>query len=93
MDQFISKHAKIRAQQRGIPACMNEILDLYGNEQHDGHGGVIFYLDKTSIQDIEQDMGRQSARRLDNSLNAYKVINSMHGVTVTTGHRHARIWR
>ena len=93
MSYSISMHAKIRAQQRGIPPYMNDVLDLYGNEQHDGHGGVIRYLDKASIQDIEQDMGRQSARRLENSYNTYKVINSMHGITVTMGHRYTRIWR
>lgn len=37
-------HAQKRAQQRGIPPLIDELLDLYGREQHDGRGGVILFL-------------------------------------------------
>ena len=36
-----TRHAEFRAQQRGIPPIIDQLLDLYGHEEHDGHGGVI----------------------------------------------------
>ena len=36
-----SRHAATRAQQRGIPPLVDQLLDLYGQEEHDGHGAVV----------------------------------------------------
>lgn len=93
MSHVISKHATIRAQQRGIPPFIDQLLDLYGNEQYDGHGGVVIYLDRGSIRRMERDMGREPVRRLTTWHNAYKVKSSIDGTTITTGHRCERIWR
>jgi len=93
MNQLISKHAAIRAQQRGIPPFIDQLLDLYGREQYDGHGGVVRYLDKSSIRRMERDMGREPVRRLSTWRNAYKVMSSHDGCTITTGLRSERIWR
>lgn len=88
-----SKHAVIRAQQRGIPPFIDQLLDLYGREQYDGHGGVVLYLDKDSIRRMERDMGREPVSRLSTWRNAYKVKSSLDGYTITTGLRSERIWR
>jgi hypothetical protein len=88
-----TKHARDRAQHRGIPPFIDQILDLYGSEQYDGHGGVIIYLDKKSIRSMERDMGREPVRRFAEWHNAYKVKSSIDGQTITIGHRHARIRR
>lgn len=93
MMQSMSKHAGIRAQQRGIPPFIDQLLDLYGREQYDGYGGVILYLDKGSIRQMERDMGREPVRRLSTWRNAYKVKSSLDGCTITTGLRNKRIWR
>lgn len=87
-----TRHAEIRAQQRGIPPLMDELLDRYGHEQHDGHGAVILYLDKQSIRSMERDLGRRPVARLAEWLDAYKVRTS-DGQTITIGHRTRRIWR
>lgn len=84
MSHTLSKHAEIRAQQRGIPPLIDEFLDLYGCEQYDGHGGVIIFLDKSSIRRMEHDMGREPVRRLSTWHNAYKVKSSTDGCTITT---------
>ena len=87
-----SKHATVRAQQRGIPPMVDQLLDLYGQEQHDGHGAIILFLNKLSIRKMEHDMGRRPVARLAEWLDSYKV-KDMECRTITVGHRHQRIWR
>lgn len=87
-----TQHAEIRAQQRGIPPLMDELLDRYGHEQHDGHGAVILFLDKQSIRSMERDLGRRPVAHLAEWLDVYKVRTS-DGQTITIGHRTRRIWR
>lgn len=84
-------HAKKRAQQRGIPPFIDELLARYGREQYDGHGGIIFYFDKQSIRRMERDMGREPVRRLGEWHKAYKVVSSFDGITLTVGKRYKRI--
>lgn len=93
MSCITSRHAEVRAQQRGIPPLIDQLLDLYGCEQYDGHGGIVLYLDKLSIRRMERDMGREPVRRLLTWRNAYKVKSSVNGCTITTGLRNKRIWR
>ena len=88
-----TQHARIRAQQRGLPRLIDQLLDQYGKEAYDGRGGVLVYLDKSSIRQMERDMGREPVRRLSEWRDAYKVRSSTDGCTITTGHRHARIMR
>ncbi len=85
-------HAQIRAQQRGIPPMVDELLDRYGHEEHDGHGGVVLYMNKTSIRQMERDLGRRPVARLSEWLDAYKVKGA-DGRTITVGHRTRRLWR
>ncbi len=87
-----TKHAGIRAQQRGIPPMVDQLLDLYGQEQHDGHGAIVLFLNKLSIRRMERDLGRRPVARLSEWLDTYKV-KDMEGRTITVGHRHQRIWR
>lgn len=87
-----TQHAVTRAQQRGIPPLVDELLDRYGQEQHDGRGAVVLYLDKRSIRLMERDFGRRPVARLAEWLDAYKVC-STDGQTITIGHRTRRIWR
>lgn len=85
-----TQHAVIRAQQRGIPPFIEELLDRHGREQHDGHGGIIKYLDKKSRRDIQRDMGHRLIARCSEWLNAYKYCTT-DGLTITVGHRYDRI--
>lgn len=84
-------HAQKRAQQRGIPPFIDELLDLYGREQHDGHGGVVLFFDKQSVRAMERDMGRKPVSRLAEWLRAYKVVTSSFENTITTGKLFRRV--
>jgi hypothetical protein len=57
-----TQHAQARAQQRGIPPLVDELLERYGHEQHDGHGAVVLFLDKRSIRAMERDLGSGPSR-------------------------------
>jgi len=87
-----TRHASVRAQQRGIPPLIDQLLDQYGEEEYDGHGGVVLYLNKASIRRMERDLGRRPVARLAEWLDAYKV-RSKDGHTITIGHRTRRVWR
>lgn len=89
---MIHTHTTARAQQRGIPPLIDQFLEAYGQEQHDGHGALILYLNKESIRRMERDMGRRPVARLSEWLDAYKV-RTTDGKTITIGHRYRRIRR
>jgi hypothetical protein len=91
---MLTRHARVRAQQRGIPPLIDALLDAYGHEQYDGHGGVIRYFDKKSRRQMERDFGREPVRRLlPGWSKAYKVDSASDGKTITTGIRLTRIRR
>ena len=49
MGPTMTKHAKVRMQQRAIPPLVEQLLDEYGEQQFDGHGGVICYFSKETV--------------------------------------------
>jgi hypothetical protein len=87
-----TRHADHRAQQRGIPPLVGELLDRYGEEEHSTNGAFVLYLSKASIRHMERDLGRRPVACLSQRLNAYKVTGS-DGQTITVGHRTRRLWR
>ncbi|SEO24684.1 hypothetical protein SAMN05216404_11527 [Nitrosospira multiformis] len=87
-----TRHAEIRAQQRGIPPMVEQLLDLYGQEEYDGRGAITLYLNKNSIRNMERDLGRRAVSRLAEWFDAYKV-KTTDGRTITIGHRTRRLRR
>ena len=88
-----TRHAQIRAQQRGIPPLIDCWLDEYGEMVYDGHGGVQMVFTKASVRRMEHDFGREPLRRLSEYMNAYKVVASRGGDLITVGHRYRHLWR
>ena len=41
-----SKHAEVRAQQRGIPPMLVDRVLRYGREVHDHHGATVYLIDR-----------------------------------------------
>jgi hypothetical protein len=87
-----TRHADVRAQQRGIPSMIEQLLDLYGQEEHDGCGAITLYLNKNSIRNMERDLGRRVVSRLAEWFDAFKIKNTA-GRTITIGFRTRRFWR
>lgn len=88
-----SLHSATRAQQRGIPPFVDGLLDAYGREDYDGHGGLVRYFDKRSLRRMEREMGREPVRMLARWHDAYKVVSVRDGGLITIGHRYRRIIR
>jgi hypothetical protein len=88
-----TKHAVIRAQQRGIPPLIATWLLTYGEEQHDGHGAIYRFFSKKSIRRMERDFGREPLRRLSEYRGCYLVEAGDSGKIITIGHRFAHIRR
>jgi hypothetical protein len=88
-----TKHAAIRAQQRGIPPLIDAWLDEFGEEEYDGRGGIRRYFSRRSIRKMEKELGSQPVRRLAEYLDAYKIESSDNGQVITIGHLKKRIMR
>ena len=88
----LSRHAKQRMQQRGIPRQALDYVLAYGRVSHDHHGARVMWLDKRSRARLGREEGRQVIRRFDKHLNAYAVIGG-DGAVLTVGHRYQRVRR
>ena len=88
----MTQHAAIRSQQRCIPPLILQWLDLYGEEQYNGHGAITRYFSRSSRRAMVRDFGSSPVRKMSEFLNAYKV-ESHDGKVITTGHRTKRIKR
>ena len=87
-----TRHAGVRAQQRGMPPMVDQLLDLSGQEEHDGHGAAVLYQSKERIRSMERNLSRRPVARLAERSDAYKV-KSTYGLTITVGHHTRRLWR
>jgi hypothetical protein len=86
-------HATRRAQQRCLPPLVEEWLDRFGEEEYDGHGGVITFFSRASRRAMQREFGRGPVRKFAEYFGAYKVESSHDGRTLTVGHRTKRINR
>lgn len=86
MSRHISKHALARMQQRGIAMDDLDLLDEFGNEHYDGHGGVILSFNRTNRRRARQILGKPVR-------SIYLVESASDGTVITVGHRVSRIRR
>ena len=86
----LSKHAKVRMQQRGIPRRAIDWLAAYGAVDHQ-RGAEVFYFNRRARQALERDVGRRMLKRNEKALNIYMVCAE--GQIATVGHRYQRIVR
>ncbi len=87
----MTRHAQIRAQQRGIPALIQEWLLAYGAIKM-SHGAQVRYFDKAARKRLQKEMGALVVDRLGDLLNVYLVEDEGSAV-ITVAHRHRRIKR
>lgn len=88
-----TRHAAIRAQQRGIPPLIDQWLDAYGEPVYDGRGAMQFVFTRKSVRRMEREFGREPMRRMHEYMNAYKVVDSRDGQCITIGRRYKHIRR
>lgn len=83
-------HAEMRAQQRGIPPLILDLLLEFGTREHDARGAEVVYFDRRARKHVESYTGGLFSK-LNEHLDAYAVVS--HGVVVTVGPRYKRINR
>jgi hypothetical protein len=88
----LTRHARVRMQQRGIGAEVLEDLLAYGRVVHDHHGAEIVFFDRAARRRLAEEQGEEAVRRLGKGLAAYAVIGT-DGKVCTVGHRIRRIHR
>ena len=87
----LTQHASRRITQRGIPLLIVHWLLAYGEEKHDGRGGVIRFFSHRSVRRLRRDVGGQPVRRLHKYLRTYVVEGLDNGSVITVGWRDKRI--
>jgi len=90
MPTHYSSHAIQRSQQRGIPPFVDELLNRFGEEIHDGHGCIRITLTKKSFKQIARKFGRTVSAKFKEYSGVFKIEGS-DGVVVTTGYQTKRI--
>ena len=87
-----TRHAEVRARQCGIPLIVDQLLDLYGQGEHDGRGAVVLYLSKRGIRAMEHDLCLLPIARVAEWFDICKV-KPVVGITITVGNRIRLLWR
>jgi hypothetical protein len=85
-------HADKQKQRRCIPPLIEMWLEEYGQELHDGHGGIIKYFSNKSKRKMERELGHHIVRYISKWLNVYMVIGFDNGKIITLGWRSSRIF-
>ena len=88
----MTKHARIRVQQRGVNRVVLDCLLAYGHHEPDHKGCQIVTFDSKAMDDLARYESRELKTKASDSAHLYAVVDS-DGVIVTTGHRFRRIPR
>lgn len=88
-----TRHARARAQQRGLPPFVDRLLDEFGEELHDGHGSIRVFFSQRSVRRMEKAFGHQPVSLFKRYLHAYRVESTGDGKVITRGWRTAPIRR
>jgi hypothetical protein len=84
----LTRHARVRAQKRGIAAQAVRLIKAYGERSYDQAGGIRFLMTEKSMRDLESAIGRNS--KADELKGTYIVLSAEDEATViTVGHRYS----
>lgn len=84
----LSKHARDRAQKRGVAPMVIDLLLRFGTREHDGRGAEICYFDRRAKRRLQSYAG-DLLGKMDGVLDAYVVVTDE--TVVTAGVRFKRL--
>lgn len=84
-------HAQIRAQQRGIPPIVIDLLLRFGAQEKSGDGTQKYFFDKAARRNMRSYVGLL-ASSIERHLNVYVVVGTSNEI-ITIAHRTERIHR
>ena len=88
---ILTDHARVRMQQRGIPAAALDALLDFGRVRPARGGREIVFFDKRSRARLAK-TGRLAAAEAERACKSYAILES-DGAVITVGHRYRRIPR
>ena len=77
-------HAEEQIQKRGIPDMLLKILYIYGEEQYDGHGGIIISFKKDVVNELSSEHKKYKDLVLKH-IKSY-IVESHNSIIITVGH-------
>ena len=86
---YLTQHARIRLQQRGISHLILEWLHDYGSIARAKDGATIHYFDKKSRKKLRAAIGNQVYAKMQEFLDIY--FTEIDSRVITVGHRYKRI--
>jgi len=86
----LTKHARIRMQQRAITRSILDLLDAYGRYIERGKAGAIVYFDKRARELIKKNIPQKEFVRIEPKLSAY-FVEADDGSIITVGYRYKHI--
>lgn len=84
----LSKHARDRAQKRGVAPMVIDLLLRFGTREHDGRGAEVCYFDRRAKRRLQNYAG-DLLGKMDGVLDAYVVVTDE--TVVTAGVRFKRL--
>lgn len=82
MKAEMSRHARLRSQQRGIPVDAVPLYQAYGERSHDGKGGIRYLMTERAMANLIRAAGR--SQRIDALAGTYIVVSADDERTVIT---------
>ncbi len=89
----MTRHARVRSQQRGLPPLILDLLERFGRRTYDHHGTVRLSFDKKARQRVAHEIGRIAVARLHELWSAFAVLDVGSGTVITCGHQYQKICR
>ncbi|MYD50237.1 MAG: hypothetical protein F4W93_01970 [Dehalococcoidia bacterium] len=86
----LSRHAKERLQQRGIPLVSLETMLCYGKKRRRGYAYVVC-MDKQRRKLARARLAPEIYRRVADKLDFYLIYDNGTGTVITVGHRLDRL--
>jgi hypothetical protein len=80
-----TKHAEVRAQQRGINNGIEKLLQFYGDTRPAPRGCVMRYFSKKAIQEMEAAFGHSFIAKNHESLKTYLIESREDKAIITIG--------
>jgi hypothetical protein len=86
----LTRHASVRAQQRGIPVWFLALLVDHGRSHHDWHGAVVKSVDRAMRRRPQGVLSRADYIAAETYFDVYAVVANDDLSIVTTAHRTRR---
>lgn len=82
----LSRHASVRAQQRGISSSVVPLVIAFGRREYDGNGAVRYLMTGDAIASLKRAVG--STPQVEALAGVYAVVSLEDQRVITIGHRY-----